>query len=111
MTREPSQPKGCRHCGAVIRFVTMTGTGKVMPVDPYRDPAGNVFIWDASGGRWFGTVIGGRWFGTVITASNEAEIEARLAAGAMSCRRVMAHWATCPKKQPGTVQAPADTLF
>lgn len=83
----------CRNCGVPLRFVQMTTTNRVMPVDPTPDEDGNVIA----------RVVGGRLAGHVLT--KDEEVPAGWA-------RYMPHFSTCrfsPRRRRGTPQP--RTLF
>lgn len=61
-------------CGAPIKWITMAGTGKGMPLDPQRDASGNIVI-DEKTGR-----------GGYAQPGDERP-------------RYVPHWATCPNSK------------
>lgn len=77
----------CDACGQRIAFVTMSDTGKRLPVDPYPVADGNVCA----------RQIGAKLHGYVVAENRPAQ---------PSWRRYAAHFGTCPNRpRPGQVRA------
>ena len=88
-------PTSCDDCQARIVYVTMTATGKRVPVDPIPDDAGTVCA------RLVGNVL----MGYVVSQSRPHE---------RPYTRYTTHHATCadrPRPAPKPKPEPAPTLF
>ena len=88
-------PTSCDECQARIVYVTMTATGKRVPVDPIPDDKGTVC------GRLVGNIL----VGYVVSQSRPHE---------RPYTRYTAHFGTCPDRprpEPKPQAEPAPTLF
>ena len=94
-TMRKTGPTSCDNCQARIVYVTMTATGKRVPVDPIPDDAGTVCA------RLVGNVL----MGYVVSRSRPYE---------RPYTRYTTHHATCadrPRPVPKPKPEPASTLF
>ena len=94
-TTRKTGPATCDNCRARIVFVTMTATGKNVPVDPIPVDDGNVCA----------RALGNKLRGYVISAEHPAHA---------GYTRFATHWATCPSREkpaPKPKPEPAPTLF
>jgi len=64
----------CTSCGATIRWVEMTLTGKHMPIDPQPHAQGNIFVYQ----------MGGRAHALIAPKFREGSV------------RYRSHFASCP---------------
>jgi DNA-directed RNA polymerase subunit RPC12/RpoP len=82
-------PASCEHCRARIVFVTMTTTGKRVPVDPIPDDKGTVC----------GRLIGTKLQGYVISKDHPYE---------RPYTRYAAHFATCSDRPRPAPKPPTE---
>lgn len=85
----------CRDCHTDVLWVTLSDSGKRMPVDPYPDDRGNVAIRKSP--------VPGEWTAYVVSHDRPP---------APGWKVVRSHMATCPKRRKEAPERePEPTLF